>query len=154
MKRTECEFEAEIAAGRMSAELAAHLAECERCREAAMLAAEMEAAYADARAVAVVPDAGLVWWKAQMRARRKAERAAARPITAMQVIAFACAMGFVGACFGATSRWFQTAFNVVVEQVQAWLNNPLVAEHGLLMLVVAALVVVVPVALCWAAGRD
>jgi len=154
MRRAECKFEAEVAAGRMNQELAAHLSECEHCREAAMLAAEMEAAYADARAAATVPDAGLVWWKAQMRARREAERAAARPITAMQVIAFACAMGFVGACFGATSMWFQTAFSVVVEQVRVWLNNPLVAEHGLLTLVVAAMVVVVPVALCWAAGRD
>src|ERR1039458_547314 len=63
------------------------------------------------RARAVVPDSGRVWWLAQMRGRREATQAAGRPITAAQVIAFACAMGLLGACFGATSAWFQSALH-------------------------------------------
>ena len=54
-----------------------------------------------------LPDSGRVWWKAQMRARREAVEAAGRPITAIHVAAFACAMVLMGACIGATSSWFQ-----------------------------------------------
>ena len=41
-------------------------------------------------AVARVPDAGLVWWRATIRARAEAARVAEQPITLVQSVAAAC----------------------------------------------------------------
>jgi hypothetical protein len=94
---------------RLESELAGHVAGCEVCREAAGLAEafEGEADAARREASGRLPDAGLVWWRAQVRARREAERAAMRPITAAQLVAAAFGMGAAGAVFGATAEWFQ-----------------------------------------------
>ena len=73
-------------------EMRAHVESCGVCRDtltvALPLLMEGEAAYAAAQ----VPSSGVVWWRAQMRARREAERAATRPITIVQGIAVACAV--------------------------------------------------------------
>ena len=61
-----------------------------------------------ARQQANVPDAGLVWWRAQMRARAEAARTAVRPITVAQAVGFAAAVGVAGAIFGASATWFQS----------------------------------------------
>jgi hypothetical protein len=55
-----------------------------------------------------LPDAALVWWRAQVRARDEAVRLAARPITIAQAAALAATVGVGGAIFGATASWFQT----------------------------------------------
>ena len=117
MKPIDCELESEVLAAvlqnrwpeRVDAELRAHVAGCAICADVVVISGAIDQAREDLRACAVVPDSGRVWWLAQMRARREAAQAAGRPITAAQVIAFACAMGLLGACFGATSAWFQTA---------------------------------------------
>jgi hypothetical protein len=107
------------------------------------------------RASAVVPDSGRVWWLAQLRARREAAEAAGRPIAAVQVIAFACAVGLLGACFGATSTWFQAALGRMASSVAALPSaTTLLAGHGVLVLAVAAVLFVVPTAVYLAMGRD
>lgn len=72
--------------------LRAHVPDCAVCRDtlavALPLLLEGEAAFASAGAQ--VPSSGIVWWRAQLRARREAERAASRPITIVQAIAFCC----------------------------------------------------------------
>src|SRR5207237_8139161 len=104
------------------------------------------------REAVVVPDSGRVWWLAQLRARREAARAAGRPITAAQVIAFACAAGLLGACFGATSLWFQSALGSMAGFLSAL--SALLVEHEALAIGMAALVFLVPAAVYLAAGRD
>jgi hypothetical protein len=95
-----------------------------------------------------------------MRARREAAKAAGRPITAVQVIALACAMGLLGACYGATSTWFQSALGRMVSSVagldvRAWLPavTALVAGHAALVLGMAAVILLVPAAV-WLAVRE
>ncbi len=70
--------------------LRAHVDGCAICRDTLAVALPLlidgEAAYAAAQ----VPSSGVVWWRAQMRARREAERIASRPITIVQAIALAC----------------------------------------------------------------
>jgi hypothetical protein len=77
---------------RCSAELQAHISECAACRDlagtAAALLDEQEAAWSEAR----VPTSGVVWWRAQARAREEAVRAAARPIAFVQGVAATCAV--------------------------------------------------------------
>lgn len=79
---TMCDREQELLTalrtGQWTPDLRAHFADCDNCAELAMTAEFMQqaAATVDPR----VPAAGLVWWKAQLRARREAAHAAARPV--------------------------------------------------------------------------
>ena len=113
------------------------------------IAGAIDDAREEMRARAVVPDSGRVWWLAQMRARREAAHAAGRPITAAQVIALACAMGLLGACFGATSAWFQSALRRTASSLAAFKFQALVpfgTQHGAVLLGMAAILLVVPAA--------
>jgi hypothetical protein len=136
---------------RVDASLRAHVAVCAICADVVAIAGAIDDAREDMRARAVVPDSGRVWWLAQMRARREAAQAAGRPITAAQVIAFACAMGLLGACFGATSAWFQSALHRTASSLAAFRLRALllfagafVTEHGALLLGMSAILLVVP----------
>jgi hypothetical protein len=159
MNPIDCELESEVLAAvlqnrwpeRVEASLRAHVAACAICADVVVVAGTLDDAREEMRARAVVPDSGRVWWLAQMRARREAARAAGRPITAAQVIALACAMGLLGACFGATSAWFQsglrqTASGLATIRLQALLPfaATFVVEHGTLLLAMAAIVLIVP----------
>ena len=164
MQRFECSMETEILAavaeGRwpegVDQELRAHVEQCGICADIVMVAGALLSERQELRSIAVVPDAGQVWWKAQLRARREAAEAAGRPITAAQLVAFGCAVGLLGACFGATSEWFQAGFKWVVghlAEIRAAALTP-IAGHALIALGVAALLLLIPAALILAAGRD
>jgi hypothetical protein len=157
MKPVECEFEADVLTAvmqscwpdRVDAELRAHVSGCAICSDVAAIAGAIDDDRTAMRACAAVPDSGLVWWRAQMRARREAAAAAGRPITAVQVIAFACAMAVLGACFGATSTWFQAALHTLIPSLTA-----LIAGHGLLVLAMAAVLLLVPAGVYFAMLKD
>lgn len=92
---TICEHEASLlaalAAGHVDESLAAHAAHCPACREArAVWSAMQQAALADAPAA--LPAPGLIWWKAQLTARRAAVAKAGRPVRAMQWTAAAAVL--------------------------------------------------------------
>lgn len=154
MKPVNCEFEAEVLAaaveGRwpeaVDAPLREHAETCRICAETALVAGAIESAREESRAAAVLPDAGRVWWLAQLRARREAIQAAERPITLVQVIAFACATGLLGvcfgACFGATSQWVQSA----LRWIQSQPVTALVTSHLLLASGAAAVIILIPAA--------
>jgi hypothetical protein len=162
MKPIECEFESEALAaalqsrwpGRVEPALRAHIEACPICTDVVAVAAAVEGAREEIRATAIVPDPGRIWWGAQLRARCEAVQAAGRPITAIQVIAFGCAFGFLGACFGATSRWFQAVLDRAMAAIAGLDTSTLVAEHGALLIVIAALALLVPAAVFLAVGRD
>ncbi len=173
MRQIECAFESEVVMAvvqsrwpdRADAELREHVKTCEICADVAAVAGAIECALEESAACVAfpgtLPDSGLVWWKAQMRARREAVAAAGRPITAVHLAAFACAVGLLGACIGATSSWFQGALKwawagitgidikAIVPYVAA-----LIEGHGLLIACMVAMVFVVPVAVYLAIGRD
>jgi hypothetical protein len=169
MKPVECEFESEVLAAviqsrwpaRVEAQLRAHVAACPICSDVVAIAGAFDEAGEDMRTHAVVPDSGRVWWLAQMRARREAADAAGRPITAVQVIALACAVGLLGACFGATSVWFQSALGRIGSSLSGFdvgaflpFATTLLAEHAASVLVIAAVLFLVPTAVYFALGRD
>jgi hypothetical protein len=168
MKQMECEFEPEVLAAalqgrwpeRVDDSLRAHALHCAICSDVAVIAGNIDSAREEMSAGAVVPDAGRVWRHAQVRAFREAARAAGRPITAVQVLAFACAAGLLGACFGATSGWFQSALKRVGSAVAALDLHPLLPaaalleSHGALLLIAAAIVFLVPAAVYLTFLRD
>jgi hypothetical protein len=164
-----CEFEADALAAalqsrwpeRVDARLRAHVTACAICSDIVVIASAVDSARQDLCAGATVPDSGRVWWLAQLRARREAAEAAGRPITAAQVVAFACLSGLLGACFGATSTWFQAAFKRIASSLAGFDVKPLVlsttgflAEHEALVLTMAMLFLLIPTAVYLALGRD
>ena len=111
MRQIGCEFEADVLSAvlqsrwpdRVDADLREHVRTCAICSDVAAVAGAIECAREETAAYAAIPDtlpdSGRVWWKAQMRARREAVEAAGRPITAIQVAAFACALVLMGWSF-------------------------------------------------------
>jgi len=156
MKRLECEFESEVLAAvlqwrwpeRVDDSLRAHVAACPICADVTAIAAAIDEDRDEMRSRAVIPDSGRVWWLAQMRARREATKTAGRPITAVQVIAFASAVGLTGACFGATSTWFQS----VLAGIRSLL--PAIAAHGVLATAVGLMLILIPAAVYLTLLRD
>ena len=91
---TMCNHEQEILhalrSGDWTPALRAHFAVCESCEETAVTVEFMNQA-----AVTVdspVAPAGLVWWKAQLRARREDAAAAARPVVVAERVAAVLAL--------------------------------------------------------------
>ena len=169
MKPFECEFEEDAFTAalqgrwpqRVDAELRAHIDGCAVCTDIVSITAAFDEAREQTAARADVPDSGRVWWRAQLRARREAAEAAGRPITAAQVIAFAAAMGLFGACFGALSTRFQAVLRWAVAGVagidfKTWLPaaSALLAEHGALVLAMAAMLILIPAAVFVVIGRE
>ncbi len=169
MRPVECEFESEALTAvlqsrwpeRVDAPLRAHVEACAICSDVVAVAGAIDEAREEMRCGAVVPDSGRVWRLAQLRARREAVKAVGRPITVAQVIAFACAMGLLGACFGATSKWFQSALARIAGSAAEFRTEALlpfattlIAEHGTLFLAMAALLLLVPAAVYLAVLRD
>jgi len=173
MKPVECEFEADALEaalqsrwpGQVDAQFRAHVAECPICFDvvtvATAVASEMDNARDEMRERAIIPDSGRVWWRAQLRARREAAEAAGRPITAAQFVAFASAVGLLGACFGATSTWFQSVFRSIASSLggfdaRMFLHSAIAlsAQHGAWVLAGALMLFVVPTAVYIALGRD
>ena len=80
---------------RCDADLRAHVASCAICADlvdvATALLDDHEVAWDDAH----VPPSGVVWWRAQLRAREEAARAAARPLAFIQGVAASVAVWLV-----------------------------------------------------------
>lgn len=155
MKPVECPHEADVLAAvstnrwpaRVDADLRDHVATCDICTDVIAVVAAFEAETEATRGLARVPDSGIVWWKAQMRARQDAARTAVRPITVAQSVAFAVTLGVAGALFGATASWFQqgvrwgmrwlgaaatAAVAYRLPEMPAWLVS-IVTDHTLLV---------------------
>ncbi len=113
MRRTECGWESrlldEVAAGRwpeaVDADLRGHLASCESCGEIVVLAGGLFQEREAARLQATVPPSGLVWWRAEMRARHEAARVAARPIHLAVALAATITVVALVALFGLSLSW-------------------------------------------------
>lgn len=163
MTPIECSFEEDVLSAamqsrwpdRVDAGLRAHVVSCPVCRELAEVASAIVEARDEMHAGVQVPDSGRVWWVAQMRARREAVKAAGRPITAVHVMALACAAGIAGACFGATSVWFQSALRWIASSAAFMpAASALIAAHGALVTGMAVLLFVLPAAIYLAMGRE
>jgi len=97
MTRHFCPFEEQVLSAVTSGDwpdradqtLRSHVAECATCADLAMVGGLLKDDHAAAVAESNVPSSGQVWWRAQVRARAEAQRAAERPIFVAQAIAAA-----------------------------------------------------------------
>ena len=85
---------------RLDQPLVDHIADCQTCAEIAALATtfreERDVAFANARP----PAAGVIWWRAERRAREEAARKAASPVSFVHAIAIGCAAAALVAILG------------------------------------------------------
>jgi hypothetical protein len=112
---------------------------------------QIEAIVADAMAVeasaarseAAPPSSAIVWWRAQMRARREAAQLADRPIAIVHALAIACGAGLALAVIGLVTAavrgslgWFGDVYRAAASMVTAlaasdlnstWITLPLTA---------------------------
>src|SRR5258707_209949 len=84
--------------------LGAHAARCGACAETLELARLLQDDRKALSEEASVPSAGAVWWRATIRARAEAVRTAGQPITLLQGIAVATAIGLFAGLAGAWWR--------------------------------------------------
>ncbi len=131
----EHEVVAAVASGRWADALRSHLSQCEICRDVRDVANALRTEYAADSQKARVPSAGLVWWRAELRVRREAMRAAERPLTLAHAFGGASAIGVIAALLNQMSPWFRQA------------AIPLLEQHFYITLSVALLAVLAPVAL-------
>jgi hypothetical protein len=143
-------------------ELAAHVASCEVCSDLVEVARALHDDRAWLCREAQPPSAGMVWWRATIRARAEAARTAAQPISVLQGIAGAC---LVGAAAGlATVAWRsihwmdrigELAVNLESRRADIASASALATGHGLpILFAVAAGLVLAPLALYFTLADD
>lgn len=99
MSRAECPREREVLDAlssnrwpdRLGDDLSNHVTACAFCKDLALVAQALSADFSTAIEQAKVPSAGLVWWRAEIRARQEAIQTASRPIALAHYIGVACA---------------------------------------------------------------
>jgi len=128
--------------------LRTHAAECRACAETLELARLLHDDQKALCAEAPVPSAGSVWWRATIRARAEAARTAGQPITLLQGIAAATAVGLFVALVGA---WWRSVVpdGIGFERFDDLLSRSAAVSPALalsLLLVLAACLVVAPIA--------
>lgn len=88
MGRRPCDREPEVMAactgGSATPEIEAHVAACDRCRDAVAVTKWMRRLAEAPGGAAKLPDAGTLWWKAQIVRRWEAERRSAAPVDVME----------------------------------------------------------------------
>jgi hypothetical protein len=105
VRRPECSLRQKVARSLKSGlwetpqseELRAHADACAECSEIALVAGWLEEERDRAAAESRLPDAGLVFWKAQLLARRAAAESAAEPVVNAERIARVCSIVGIGA---------------------------------------------------------
>jgi hypothetical protein len=102
MKQARCLFEEKIErasrSGNWTDELLGHVAGCHSCEEIALVTSYLCSSSRASTVDAALPDAGRIWWKAQLSANAAAMERALRPIVWARRIAFgAFAVAFVAA---------------------------------------------------------
>jgi hypothetical protein len=98
---------------RCDEELRRHVEACQSCRDLVAVLTPLSEAWAETRSEAHPPGSGMVWWRAQMRARREAARSAARPVAVAQIVGGLVAIAFVAGVLLVVAPW----------AVQSWTSS-------------------------------
>jgi hypothetical protein len=124
------------------------------------LIAALQEEWADAwDEAAEVPDANVVWLRAQLRARAEAASLAARPIAVVQALGVACAIGAAAGVIGTMAWWLRSwvawlsSAAAVIASADSSLEVATLASRGIL-LALAVWLVIAPVAVYLAATEE
>jgi hypothetical protein len=136
------------------ADLRTHVAHCTPCRELELVAVGLSTEGAAVREEGTPPSSAIVWWRAQMRARQEAAKAADRPISIVQSLAIACAAGLVLGLIGTVAAWvrgsvgFLSGWTISRADITALVGAIDLTSRWVFMpaLLVAATLVIMPIA--------
>ena len=143
-------------------DLVAHAAACEVCADLAEVARALHADRASLCRAAQPPAAGMVWWRATIRARADAARTATQPISVLQGVAGACIVGVATAVVGVawqSIHWVDRLGDIAVRLADRRADiaaaSALAAGHGLpILLAIAVGLVLAPLALYFTLADD
>lgn len=125
-------------------EMRAHIEACASCGASVKLASMIGDDYHRAVRTARVPSSGLVWWRAQRRARAEAARAAARVVTIVQGVVVAVGVGAAVAIAGTDN----------VASAVSFASTQLLSHGIVVAIAITAWFAIAPVAVYFAVGRD
>jgi hypothetical protein len=141
MIQGECAFEQKIAeasrSGVLSDELSAHIASCCACEKTALVTGYL---YASAEATGIeagLPDAGFIWWRAQIAAKSREMERALRPIAWTRRISF----GVCAVVLAIALAAFWPEFGGMLQSL-APAPSSVATGHGSVMFLVPALLLV------------
>jgi len=142
--------------------LVTHAAQCVTCQEVAQVSMLLHEDVDHARIDVIVPAAGQIWWRAAVRARLESTHAAARPMSWMHAITGAIVLGVFLAAITTVWPMLPGVINVIRAASLEVLPSPEVSRAiagGLtqiagLAIIVAAIMVVAPLALYFALSDD
>lgn len=149
VKDERCAWEEKIAAanrsGHWSDELLAHIADCRRCEEVALVSGYLCESSAAAGADIALPNPGLIWSKAQVAANAAAIERALRPIVWARRFAFG--VGAAAIIVAIVLAWSRIGdfFSSFVESWRTH-SSPSAGQSSVLLALMAAfLLILVPV---------
>jgi hypothetical protein len=140
--RREAEVVAAVSSGRWPAAvdgaLVEHVRTCAVCADVLEVAQIMAPLERETLAEARIPSPGQVWWRAQVRARDEARRAAALPLLAAQALGAAAVLGLLAALVSwqwtslsaAAGAWVLRPMAALDLGVTAWLGVAMAAVLG------------------------
>ncbi|MDA1306322.1 MAG: hypothetical protein O2917_03540 [Acidobacteria bacterium] len=137
--------------GRADAALTSHVAGCATCREVAAVAVVVLEWADDPRPV-TVPDASVVWYRAQVRAREEAARRASRPVLAAQLVALATVI-LALTTIGPSAQWYLALVPDLTLPTWSWPDTSSGAWLGWGVLAVVSTVLLVG-SLAWALADE
>jgi len=165
-----CRFEVEVLElarthrwpDRADADLRDHATRCDACAEVALVATALGAEWEAAAREPAPPNAHVVWWRAQRRARVEAARVAARPASWAHLAAIAAALVALAwsawSSVGRLGAWLSRADSAdwvvwLLSAAEGGPSAPSVIALGVLAGAVFVALVLAPVAL-WLALSD
>ena len=171
MRHGECPREAELLESLLTDwpaggpdELRAHVGGCASCAALAEVVSSLRNDRVASVREASVPSAAAMWWRLEMRARREARARALRPITAIQAVTLASAIGVLAAVIGmvtpeasSVASWLQALRNGAVAAGSASLPSTaaqLLGPGGIALGLAGALLLIVTPAALYFALRD
>lgn len=158
MAKSECERELDVLelarSGRWSErcdkDLAAHVTECAICSDLAAVADAMARDLETSMPKVSVPPSGLMWWRAQRRARQEAARVAVRAGTTIQALSVVA--GMIALCVAMQTVMPAVEWRGLLARSRDMIADAAtVAQFSLpLAAILAVCLAAAPVALCFA----
>lgn len=151
---TECPREQDVLEATVSTlwshDLRAHVDFCPVCRDLATVATALRDEGEGARHETHPPTSGQVWWRATMRTRAEAARAAARPIMVLQALSAACVVGVFAALI--TRSW--ASIGLSLTWVAGALSNVAILRVLAVGLILGAALILTPFVLYFVLSDD
>ena len=134
--------------------LVAHVQTCALCAEVLAVAGAVRNQHQSAMQEAELPPSGLVWWRAQRRARQEALETAQRAITTVQAASVSIAAVIALTVIGFTRETWTGWLHRISDGFYFGSISLAPATLGLLFVGIAATALLAPVALWFAVSRD